>query len=447
MEQTFNFLENLHLYENKNDNVPSYDTLPIDGTEQISQRQQVSKNNELEDLEELLGMNYESFLGSGTYGNVMSFKDKRTDKSYAIKVSENFIFKDTIEGDYLHIHPVLESVILSSVKHPNIIKCHDVLLDIEENKSRLCIVMDKGDVTLDNLYNKTVMFTLKTLYGIINGIEYLHKHKIIHTDLKNNNIVLIDDVPKIIDFGNCILDIPFQAKRITPRTSLYTAPEVYRDEICDEKVDIWSFGIMLIETVNESPFIALEEMNKYKRKDKYPNLHEEVMDKSQLSQISLLERDMGNPIINRILNNIAKDCLQLDPSKRPSAIKIKNMLYPFVSNISNFENGSWKLQSFPLDLNTLSIVENYFRCDKDNLQFNIALSRFMVEKNINETNDYFEISLVVLNFLFSKLKLSNKTNNTAFKILINKYGKDNVFKLIKDLLYTLKFRLLYPPFD
>ncbi|NXT25223.1 M3K12 kinase, partial [Syrrhaptes paradoxus] len=84
--------------------------------------------------------------------------------------------------------------------------------------------------------------------GIAGGMNYLHLHKIIHRDLKSPNMLITyDDVVKISDFGTSKELIDKSTKMSFAGTVAWMAPEVIRNEPVSEKVDIWSFGVVLWE--------------------------------------------------------------------------------------------------------------------------------------------------------------------------------------------------------
>ncbi|CAF3342997.1 unnamed protein product [Rotaria sp. Silwood1] len=84
---------------------------------------------------------------------------------------------------------------------------------------------------------------------ISNGVNYLHSNKIVHRDLKSPNILIADNfVLKISDFGTSKQLGNKQGQIMSFNgTSAWMAPEVIRQEPCSEKVDIWSFGIVVWE--------------------------------------------------------------------------------------------------------------------------------------------------------------------------------------------------------
>lgn len=91
---------------------------------------------------------------------------------------------------------------------------------------------------------------------IASGMHYLHSHKIIHRDLKSPNVLVAkNDVVKISDFGTSRTWNEKSTKMSFAGTVAWMAPEVIRNEPCSEKVDIWSFGVVVWELLSsEIPY-------------------------------------------------------------------------------------------------------------------------------------------------------------------------------------------------
>ncbi|KAL1418786.1 hypothetical protein MTO96_025671 [Rhipicephalus appendiculatus] len=91
---------------------------------------------------------------------------------------------------------------------------------------------------------------------IASGMNYLHSRSIIHRDLKSPNILIsYNDVLKISDFGTCRQWNERSTKMSFAGTVAWMAPEVIRNEPCSEKVDIWSYGVVMWELLNcETPY-------------------------------------------------------------------------------------------------------------------------------------------------------------------------------------------------
>ncbi|KAG6968257.1 hypothetical protein JG688_00005902 [Phytophthora aleatoria] len=130
------------------------------------------------------------------------------------------------------------------------------------------IAMGRNSLTLENFLFKQ---KLRSSHGglheryaafyaacLVAAIEYLHKRGVLYRDLKLENLVLdADGYPKLIDFG---LSKP-EATRTSERNATmcgsaeYMAPEILQHKPYDQRVDLWSFGILLYELLfGTTPF-------------------------------------------------------------------------------------------------------------------------------------------------------------------------------------------------
>ena len=95
------------------------------------------------------------------------------------------------------------------------------------------------------LYGKSVMI------GIASGLHYLHSRRppIVHRDIKSPNILLMDSIAKIGDVGVARTKAESDMTAQKGFTIAWAAPEVVYRRRATEKIDIWSFGIILWEVV------------------------------------------------------------------------------------------------------------------------------------------------------------------------------------------------------
>lgn len=151
-----------------------------------------------------------------------------------------------------------ETDILKKIKHENVI----MLRDMVEIEGYIVVVMDYAGSDLDKLLKKEKKLSLERvkMYGqqILSAMLYLHENRILHRDLKPQNILLKGNTIKICDFGFAKkMSASINFLESIKGTPLYIAPEIMNSKPYTHKVDVWSFGIILYELfVGGPPFYA-----------------------------------------------------------------------------------------------------------------------------------------------------------------------------------------------
>ncbi|KAL2530410.1 Protein kinase superfamily protein [Forsythia ovata] len=105
-------------------------------------------------------------------------------------------------------------------------------------------------------------FRYRIALGVASGISYLHEgcqRRIIHRDIKSDNVLLTEDFePKITDFGLAKW-LPDQWTQLTVSelegTLGYLPPEFFMHGMVDEKTDVYAFGVLLLELITGRPAI------------------------------------------------------------------------------------------------------------------------------------------------------------------------------------------------
>lgn len=152
---------------------------------------------------------------------------------------------------------------LRKLNHPNIIKFKGVCTQ----SPCYCVVMEfcPYGPLYDLLKNQQKMVTPARVVTwakqIASGMQYLHAHKIIHRDLKSPNVLIGDgEVIKISDFGTSRTWNEVSTKMSFAGTVAWMAPEAIQEQACSEKIDIWSFGVVLWELLTcETPYKDMEQ--------------------------------------------------------------------------------------------------------------------------------------------------------------------------------------------
>ena len=196
------------------------------------------------------------WIKSGGYGQVFLSKHVYSKKEYAIKQIDTTDFSNE---DLYNISR--EHLILRSMLHKNVIRCHDsfahnnkfyTVMDFAEGGELTLLLKDKGALSEDE--------TKKIFKQIYEAVCYIHSQNIIHRDLKPNNILFLDKERTqvvIIDFGISGMANGNQREKIKAGTTSFLPPEIASGEefSSNQKLDIWAMGIILYLMVEGSyPF-------------------------------------------------------------------------------------------------------------------------------------------------------------------------------------------------
>jgi len=154
--------------------------------------------------------------------------------------------------------------ILSRLRHPNVV----LLMGACTSPPNLCFITEflAGGSLYDALHSKKLQMNMtlfkKLARDIAQGMNYLHRKKIIHRDLKSLNLLLDSyNNIKICDFGLSKAKTGADIMTKSIGTPIWMSPELLKGEDYDEKVDVYAYGIILWEIgTGELPFSNLDTM-------------------------------------------------------------------------------------------------------------------------------------------------------------------------------------------
>ncbi|XP_072393671.1 serine/threonine-protein kinase mig-15 isoform X8 [Diabrotica undecimpunctata] len=201
-------------------------------------------------------------VGNGTYGQVYKGRHTKTGQLAAIKVMD--VTEDEEEEIKLEIN-----VLKKYSNHRNIATYYGAFIKKSPpgKDDQLWLVMEYcGAGSVTDLVKSTKGQSLKEEWiayicrEILRGLSYLHTNKVIHRDIKGQNVLLTDNAEvKLVDFGvSAQLDRTIGRRNTFIGTPYWMAPEVIAcdenpDATYDNRSDLWSLGITALEMAESQP--------------------------------------------------------------------------------------------------------------------------------------------------------------------------------------------------
>eukprot|EP00118_Oscarella_pearsei_P013762 m.113505 g.113505 ORF g.113505 m.113505 type:complete len:866 (+) comp37460_c0_seq2:63-2660(+) len=201
-------------------------------------------------------------VGNGTYGQVHKGRHIHTGQLAAIKVMD--VTEDEEEDIRMEIN-----MLRKYSYHPDIATYYGAFVKktAPGHEDQLWLVMEYcGAGSVTDLVRSTKARTMREdclayiSREILKGLSHLHKHKVIHRDIKGQNVLLTDNADvKLVDFGvSAQLDRTIGKRNTFIGTPYWMAPEVIAcdqqpDASYDHRSDMWSLGITCIELADGEP--------------------------------------------------------------------------------------------------------------------------------------------------------------------------------------------------
>ncbi|TPX53218.1 hypothetical protein SeMB42_g00896 [Synchytrium endobioticum] len=202
-------------------------------------------------------------LGKGKFGRVYLAKERQSGYIVALKV----LFKTELAGAKVEKQLRREVEIQSHLRHPNILRLYGYFYD----QKRVYLILEfaqEGEMykQLRKLGKFTEDVAAKYIAQIADALGYLHSKHVIHRDIKPENLLIgrdrkMEQKVKIADFGWSV-HAPNTRRTTLCGTLDYLPPEMVEGRDHNEKVDLWSLGVLCYEfLVGVPPF---EEVSSYK---------------------------------------------------------------------------------------------------------------------------------------------------------------------------------------
>lgn len=188
-------------------------------------------------------------VGEGTYGSVYRSIDRVNNQTVAVK-------KIRIGDDDNGIPQTAlrEIAILKELVHPNIVYLQDTIFT--DNKLYLIFEYFPYDLKRYTELNPLSPQSRKHfLKQILQAINFCHIRRVIHRDLKPQNILVSQNIVKIADFGlSRSFGLPYDTLTHEVVTLWYRAPEILLGaQTYSISIDIWSIGCIFAEMIQKKP--------------------------------------------------------------------------------------------------------------------------------------------------------------------------------------------------
>ena len=206
-----------------------------------------------------------------------------------------------------------EIQILNSMEHPNIMKFYGSWVNKDMNNKikdvNFATELSSSGSLKDFLYRYKSFIKNENVKNwcvdILQGLKYLHFNKIIHRDLKCENIFIDGDTSRVFigDFG---LSIRSEGGKSSVGTPEFMAPELYENAPYNDKVDMYAFGMCMLEMCTiEPPYMECSSI---------PQIYRKVTSGIFPESLSRVEDANAREIITRLLS--------FDQRNRPSATEL-----------------------------------------------------------------------------------------------------------------------------
>ena len=200
-------------------------------------------------------------LGSGGMGKVYRSIDLLTGESVALKrvtVPDGTLQHTTEAGDLdFRMALTTEFRLLASLRHPNIIKVLNYGFDENRQPYYTMELLEQPKTLLEAGKDLPFYIQWALIMQVLHALQYLHRRGVIHRDLKPDNVLVVDGVVKLLDFGLAgAREYRQDVGAVDVAGTLaYMAPEVMQGMPAETSADLYAVGVMAYELVaGQHPF-------------------------------------------------------------------------------------------------------------------------------------------------------------------------------------------------
>ncbi len=242
-------------------------------------------------------------VGKGAFGSVYLMEDLMINEDVILKfLNAQFVSDDSVIKRFIY-----ELRFARKVTHANVIRIYD-LITFGESHAISMEYFESHTLSAELKERKPLSNerAIKITNDICSGMESAHSAKVIHRDLKPNNVMINEqDELKIVDFGIAAAsqssDTKLTKTGLLVGTPTYMSPEQVLGKDIDERTDIYSLGTIMYEMLTGRP--------PYSGKDSMSIMYQHVQGEAKPP----IEKNDQVPIE---LSNLVMDCMKVKPEER-----------------------------------------------------------------------------------------------------------------------------------
>ncbi|GAB4526157.1 MAG: hypothetical protein OHK0046_42740 [Anaerolineae bacterium] len=192
-------------------------------------------------------------LGAGGMGAVYRAKDRLTGDTVALKrvIVPGEALQFASMGDSVDFRRALaqEFKVLATLRHPHIISVLDYGFDRDRQPYYTMELLHKPQTIAEYAQNRPLEEQTRCIIQMLQALSYLHRRGIIHRDLKPDNVLVVNDQVKVLDFGLAAArdHLEKEEEGETVGTIAYMAPEIIQALPASETSDLYAVGIIAFE--------------------------------------------------------------------------------------------------------------------------------------------------------------------------------------------------------